>query len=86
METQLLLLFSHDANILYLRRLLDLSWVSEGYSEGIADPGGVLLFELWKSENSYFVKVCLCLSPSSADRLRSIMIFQLLVNKDMQRN
>lgn len=58
-DTRLLLLFSHDANIQYLQRLLNLDWIPGGYSEGVADPSGALIFELWKSkvDESFFVKI-----------------------------
>lgn len=58
-DTQLLLLVSHDMNILYLRELLDINWVPFGYSDGIATTAGALIFDLWQSasDNSFYVKV-----------------------------
>lgn len=57
-DTQLLLLVSHDTNILYLQRLLDLNWIPMGYSNRIATTGGTLSFELWQDDSGeYYVKV-----------------------------
>lgn len=58
-SNQLLLLVSHDTNILYLQRLLDLNWIPDGFTNNIATTGGSLSFELWKSKESgeLFVKV-----------------------------
>lgn len=59
-DTELVLLFSHDANILYLQRLLDLNWIPDSYPENVAVPGGLLAFDLWKDQGdteSYFVSV-----------------------------
>lgn len=58
-DTKLLLLASHDMNVLYLRELLDISWVPFGYSDGIATTTGALVFDLFQSsdDDSYFVKV-----------------------------
>jgi hypothetical protein len=59
-DTQLLLLVSHDTNILYLQRLLDLNWIPMGYSNRIATTGGTLSFELWQDEDDekeFYVKV-----------------------------
>eukprot|EP00602_Paraphysomonas_sp_CaronLab_P012895 CAMPEP_0185038310 /NCGR_PEP_ID=MMETSP1103-20130426/33824_1 /TAXON_ID=36769 /ORGANISM="Paraphysomonas bandaiensis, Strain Caron Lab Isolate" /LENGTH=399 /DNA_ID=CAMNT_0027576683 /DNA_START=325 /DNA_END=1524 /DNA_ORIENTATION=+ len=57
--TQLLLLVSHDMNILYLQRLLDLNWIPLGNSNRVATTGGTLSFELWKSksDSTYYVKL-----------------------------
>ena len=55
---QLLLLVSHDTNILYLQRLLDLNWIPDGFTNNIATTGGSLSFELWmSSDEEFFVKV-----------------------------
>jgi hypothetical protein len=64
-NNQLLLLFSHDTNILYLQRLLNLNWVPLGFGNNIATTGGTLNFELYQNnengEINYFVKVrCAC--------------------------
>jgi hypothetical protein len=58
-DTELLLLVSHDTNILYLRELLDINWTPYGYTSGVASTGGSLQFELWRSKENgeYFVKV-----------------------------
>jgi hypothetical protein len=57
-DTQLLLLVSHDTNILYLQRLLDLNWIPMGFSNRIATTGGALSFELWQDDDEeYYVKV-----------------------------
>ena len=58
-NTQLVLLFSHDTNILYLRKLLDLNWIPIGHGNNVATPGGALNFELHRDDvdGSYFVKV-----------------------------
>jgi hypothetical protein len=61
-DTELVMLFSHDANILYLQRLIDLNWIPESFPENVAVPGGLLAFDLWKDEDasgsgSYFVSV-----------------------------
>jgi hypothetical protein len=58
-DTDLLLLVSHDTNILYLRELLDINWTPYGYTTGVASTGGSLQFELWRSKDNgeYFVKV-----------------------------
>jgi hypothetical protein len=55
-----LLLVSHDTNILYLQRLLDLNWIPNGFTNNIATTGGSLSFELWRSKDAdkeMFVKV-----------------------------
>lgn len=61
MDTQLLLLVSHDMNILYLRQLLGINWVPFGYSDGIATTAGALVFDVWQAtdDKSYYVKVCI---------------------------
>ena len=60
-DTKLVLLFSHDTNILYLRKLLDLNWIPIGYANNVATPGGALSFELYHENdpknNSYYVKL-----------------------------
>jgi hypothetical protein len=57
-DTQLLLLVSHDTNILYLQRLLDLNWIPMGFSNRIATTGGSLSFELWQDDaGEYYVKL-----------------------------
>jgi hypothetical protein len=62
---KIVLMFSHDINIHFLRQLLGLSWVSRGYAADAAVPGGSLSFELWintsESAKSYFVMVYSCL-------------------------
>ena len=59
-----MLLLSHDANILYLQRLLNLNWMPESFSQNVADPGGLLAFDVWKqsavaegNDDAYFVSV-----------------------------
>lgn len=70
-SNQLLLLVSHDTNILYLQRLLDLSWIPNGFTNNIATTGGSLSFELWKSTDGdveeLFVKVKFLHSPPPYD-------------------
>ena len=58
-STKLLLLVSHDTNILYLQRLLGLNWIPLGFSNQVATTGGTLSFELWKesSDGSMYVKI-----------------------------
>jgi len=58
-DTELLLLLSHDTNILYLRELLDINWTPYGYTSGVASTAGSLQFELWKKSDTgdYYVKV-----------------------------
>jgi hypothetical protein len=58
-NTQLVLLFSHDTNILFLRKLLDLNWIPIGHGNNVATPGGALNFELHKDDKTadYFVKI-----------------------------
>lgn len=58
-DTRLLLLVSHDMNILYLRQLLGINWVPFGYSDGIATTAGALLFDVYQStaDQLYYVKV-----------------------------
>ena len=57
--SNVILLFSHDTNILYLRRLLDLSWIPVGHGNNVATTGGALNFELWRDSDTdeYYVKV-----------------------------
>lgn len=59
-DTQFLLLASHDTNILYLQRLLDLNWIPYGFTNRVASTGGSLSFELYKSttDGELYVKVC----------------------------
>lgn len=54
---RVLLLFCHDTNILYLRQLLTLSWLTQGQETNAASTGGALGFELWKDAGEYFVKI-----------------------------
>jgi len=58
-HAQLVLLFSHDTNILYLRKLLDLNWIPIGHGNNVATPGGALNFELHRDDvnGTYFVKL-----------------------------
>ena len=55
--TRALLLFCHDTNILYLRQLLGLSWLTEGQETNAASTGGALGFELWQESGEYSVKI-----------------------------
>jgi hypothetical protein len=58
-DTQFLLLASHDTNILYLQRLLNLNWIPYGYTNRVASTGGSLSFELYRSntDGELYVKV-----------------------------
>lgn len=58
-DQQLVLLFSHDTNVLMLRRLLDLNWVPAGFGDNVATTGGALSFELWQnsSDAAHYVKL-----------------------------
>ena len=69
-DQNVVLLFSHDTNILYLRRLLGVNWIPVGYGSNVASPGGALSFELWHDDagsdtdiDAYFVKL-LYIAPS----------------------
>lgn len=58
-SNRLLLLVSHDTNIMFLGNLLDLNWIPMGYGNNVASTGGCLHFELYQDSDSkeYFVKV-----------------------------
>jgi len=45
--TRLLYYGAHDTNLLYLRELLGLKWLSTGWQKGHTPPGGQITFELW---------------------------------------
>lgn len=49
-ETLFFALFAHDFNLLYLRRLLGASWLTDGWDFDSAPPGAFITFELWKAE------------------------------------
>ena len=48
-STKVSLLFCHDTNLLYLRRLLGITWLASGWQGNAASTGGTLAFELWKA-------------------------------------
>ncbi len=62
-SNNLLLLVSHDTNILYLGTLLNLNWIPLGYGNNVASTAGALIFELYQDqdagdgEDSFYVKV-----------------------------
>eukprot|EP00008_Paramoeba_atlantica_P007862 CAMPEP_0201490700 /NCGR_PEP_ID=MMETSP0151_2-20130828/27098_1 /ASSEMBLY_ACC=CAM_ASM_000257 /TAXON_ID=200890 /ORGANISM="Paramoeba atlantica, Strain 621/1 / CCAP 1560/9" /LENGTH=404 /DNA_ID=CAMNT_0047876759 /DNA_START=337 /DNA_END=1551 /DNA_ORIENTATION=- len=57
-DTKFVALFSHDTNILYLQRLLDLNWIPFGFGNGVATTGGTLSFDLYQDDDGdYFVKI-----------------------------
>eukprot|EP00009_Paramoeba_aestuarina_P005397 CAMPEP_0201509532 /NCGR_PEP_ID=MMETSP0161_2-20130828/2558_1 /ASSEMBLY_ACC=CAM_ASM_000251 /TAXON_ID=180227 /ORGANISM="Neoparamoeba aestuarina, Strain SoJaBio B1-5/56/2" /LENGTH=532 /DNA_ID=CAMNT_0047904509 /DNA_START=74 /DNA_END=1672 /DNA_ORIENTATION=- len=57
-DTKFLLLVSHDTNILYLQRLLDLNWIPRGFANRVATTGGTISFELYTNKSGhYFVKI-----------------------------
>ena len=58
-KTRVSLLFCHDTNLLYLRRLLRIEWLASGWQSNAASTGGTLAFELWRDADtkSSFVKV-----------------------------
>lgn len=76
-DQNIILLFSHDTNILYLRRLLDVNWIPVGYGNNVASPGGALSFELWLDDvdNSYYVK--LLYIAASPDQQRNAEVLDL---------
>ena len=54
---------AHDINIYFLRRLLDLNWLTDSYNPNESPPGGFLTFELYSAPAAgppapprYFVK------------------------------
>ncbi|HEY6806378.1 MAG TPA: histidine-type phosphatase [Pyrinomonadaceae bacterium] len=55
--TSLVVLSGHDTNISNLSGLLGLSWVIPSHAPDDAPPGGALIFSLWKSNKSFFVRV-----------------------------
>ena len=40
-------MFSHDANLLYLQRLLRINWIPQTFQQNAALPGGLLAFDLF---------------------------------------
>lgn len=62
-SNNLLLLVSHDTNILYLGTLLNLNWIPLGYGNNVASTSGALIFELYEdqeasgSDEKFYVKV-----------------------------
>ena len=53
-STKVSLLFCHDTNLLYLRRLLGITWLASGWQGNAASTGGTLAFELWKGDDGAF--------------------------------
>ncbi|CAK0833306.1 unnamed protein product [Prorocentrum cordatum] len=53
--------FGHDTNLQFLRRMLKLNWLSEGWWPNLAEPGSLLVFELYEepggSESVRLLKV-----------------------------
>lgn len=41
--------FGHDTNLQFLRRLLKLSWLSDGWWPNVAEPGSQLVFEVYEN-------------------------------------
>ena len=49
-ESLFFALFAHDFNLMYLRRLLGVSWLTDGWDFNAVPPGAFVTFELWKVE------------------------------------
>lgn len=56
-DKRIVTLFTHDTNIMYLRRLLGLTWTPNGYPGNAASTGGALVFELWKVGDKHDVRI-----------------------------
>jgi len=54
-STKLLYYGAHDTNVLYIKELLGLSWLSEGWQKDHTPPGGHITFELYKEANKFYV-------------------------------
>ncbi len=82
-QNKLQLLFCHDTNILYLRQMLGLSWINEGWAGLSASTGGALSFELHKQTSSddgdddeYFVKVVYTAASPQQQRFASVLTLE----------
>eukprot|EP00472_Partenskyella_glossopodia_P007362 CAMPEP_0197531044 /NCGR_PEP_ID=MMETSP1318-20131121/33890_1 /TAXON_ID=552666 /ORGANISM="Partenskyella glossopodia, Strain RCC365" /LENGTH=490 /DNA_ID=CAMNT_0043087115 /DNA_START=147 /DNA_END=1619 /DNA_ORIENTATION=+ len=64
-SARVLIHFSHDSNLHFLRELLRLKWTSEGWLSNFAAPGDMLAFELYKikeedehnQKTHYYIKI-----------------------------
>jgi len=54
-DVKLLYYGAHDTNVLYIKELLGLSWLSEGWQKDHTPPGGHITFELHKLGNQFYV-------------------------------
>jgi len=52
-STKLLYYGAHDTNVLYIKELLGLSWLSEGWQKDHTPPGGHITFELHRKGSSH---------------------------------
>jgi len=72
----LVLYFGHDTNLQFLRRMLRLTWLSEGWWPNVAEPGGQLVFEVYNegvdsSEDQFTVRVLKVAASPEQQRMAS---------------
>lgn len=55
---KLTVFFAHDFNVLYLKKLLGLSWTPQGFGSNVATTGGAVVFDLYQNKTKeFFVSV-----------------------------